>query len=48
MVDVLFSQHGADVNKKNRDGHTPLDLVKEGDQDVADLLRGTCMALLAL
>lgn len=33
-------QHGADVNKKNRDGNTPLDLVKEGDQDVADLLRG--------
>ena len=23
-----------------RDGHTPLDLVKEGDQDVVDLLRG--------
>lgn len=33
-------QHGADVEKKNRDGHSPLDLVKEGDQDVADLLRG--------
>ena len=33
-------QHGADPNKKNRDGHTPLDLVKEGDTDVQDLLRG--------
>ena len=40
--DPFDFQHGADVNKKNRDGHTPLDLVKEGDQDVADLLRGTC------
>lgn len=40
----MILQHGADPNKKNRDGHTPLDLVKEGDQDVADLLRGliTC------
>ncbi|KAK2142806.1 hypothetical protein LSH36_912g01016 [Paralvinella palmiformis] len=47
-VTQLLIEHGADVNKKNRDGHTPLDLVKEGDQDVADLLRGTCMALLAL
>lgn len=37
---VCPSQHGADPNKKNRDGQTPLDLVKEGDQDVADLLRG--------
>ena len=35
--DPFDFQHGADVNKKNRDGHTPLDLVKEGDQDVADL-----------
>ena len=33
-------QHGADPNKKNRDGHTPLDLVKEGDVDIQDLLRG--------
>ncbi|XP_041368600.1 poly [ADP-ribose] polymerase tankyrase-1-like [Gigantopelta aegis] len=36
----LLIKHGADPNKKNRDGHTPIDLVKEGDQDVADLLRG--------
>ncbi|XP_041370759.1 poly [ADP-ribose] polymerase tankyrase-1-like [Gigantopelta aegis] len=36
----LLIKHGADPNKKNRDGHTPIDLVKEGDHDVADLLRG--------
>lgn len=36
----LLLKHGADPLKKNRDGNTPLDLVKEGDQDVADLLRG--------
>ncbi|XP_071948207.1 poly [ADP-ribose] polymerase tankyrase-1-like [Antedon mediterranea] len=36
----LLLKHGADPHKKNRDGNTPLDLVKEGDQDVADLLRG--------
>ncbi|GBM18725.1 Tankyrase-1 [Araneus ventricosus] len=36
----LLLKHGADATKKNRDSHTPLDLVKEGDQDVADLLRG--------
>lgn len=36
----LLLKHGADPNKKNRDSHTPLDLVKDGDQDVADLLRG--------
>ncbi|KAF8774082.1 Poly [ADP-ribose] polymerase tankyrase-1 like protein [Argiope bruennichi] len=36
----LLLKHGADASKKNRDSHTPLDLVKEGDQDVADLLRG--------
>ena len=35
-----FLQHGADPLKKTRDGQTPLDLVKEGDADVADLLRG--------
>lgn len=33
-------QHGADPLKKTRDGQTPLDLVKEGDTDVADLLKG--------
>jgi tankyrase len=36
----LLLRHGADPTKKNRDGHTPVDLVKEGDQDVLDLLRG--------
>lgn len=38
-------QHGADPSKKNRDGATPLDLVREGDQDVADLLRGNAALL---
>lgn len=37
---IINVQNGADPNKKNRDGHTPLDLVKEGDTDVEDLLRG--------
>ncbi|GFR86628.1 poly [ADP-ribose] polymerase [Elysia marginata] len=41
----ILLKHGADPNKKNRDGHTPLDLVKEGDQDVADLLRGDAALL---
>ena len=36
----LLLRHGADPSKKNRDGHTPIDLVKEGDQDVLDLLKG--------
>ena len=31
---------------KNSGGHTPLELVKEGDQDVVDLLRGGDSALL--
>ena len=39
-VMLCFLQHGADPQKKTRDGQTPLDLVKEGDTDVADLLRG--------
>ncbi|CAH1784886.1 unnamed protein product [Owenia fusiformis] len=41
----LLLKHGADPNKKNRDGNTPLDLVKEGDNDVADLLRGDAALL---
>ncbi|UJR37371.1 hypothetical protein I4U23_030079 [Adineta vaga] len=36
----LLLKYGADPNKKNRDGAIPLDLVKERDSDVADLLRG--------
>ena len=36
----VWLQHGADPGRKNRDGHTALDLVKEGDTDVEDLLRG--------
>lgn len=41
----LLMKHGADVSKKNRDNATPLDLVREGDQDVADLLRGNAALL---
>lgn len=41
----LLLKHGADPSKKNRDGATPLDLVREGDQDVADLLRGNSALL---
>ncbi|EEC00316.1 tankyrase, putative [Ixodes scapularis] len=41
----LLLEHGADAAKKNRDGNTPLDLVREGDQDVADLLRGDAALL---
>ncbi|CAH1165751.1 unnamed protein product [Phyllotreta striolata] len=41
----LLLKHGADPSKKNRDGATPLDLVKEGDQDVADLLKGNAALL---
>ena len=33
-------QHGADVNRRNRDNLTPLDMVKGNDGDIADLLRG--------
>ncbi|CAG9818394.1 unnamed protein product [Phaedon cochleariae] len=41
----LLLKHGADPSKKNRDGATPLDLVREGDQDVADLLKGNAALL---
>lgn len=41
----LLLKHGADPTKKNRDGATPLDLIKEGDEDVADLLRGKAALL---
>uniref|UniRef100_A0A6I8RKH7 Poly [ADP-ribose] polymerase n=1 Tax=Xenopus tropicalis TaxID=8364 RepID=A0A6I8RKH7_XENTR len=39
------SEHGADSTKKNRDGNTPLDLVKDGDTDIQDLLRGDAALL---
>lgn len=44
---LFFShaQHGADPTKKNRDGNTPLDLVKDGDTDIQDLLRGDAALL---
>jgi len=35
----LLLEYGADASEKNRDGHTPLDLLKGGDQDVVDLLQ---------
>ncbi|XP_014295007.1 poly [ADP-ribose] polymerase tankyrase isoform X2 [Microplitis demolitor] len=41
----LLLRHGADATKKNRDNATPLDLVRDGDQDVADLLRGNSALL---
>lgn len=41
----LLLRHGADPTKKNRDNATPLDLVREGDQDVLDLLRGNSALL---
>ncbi|KAL0269313.1 UNVERIFIED_CONTAM: hypothetical protein PYX00_007096 [Menopon gallinae] len=41
----LLLKHGADPSKKNREGATPLDLVRDNDQDVADLLRGNAALL---
>lgn len=41
----LLIRHGADPEKKNRDGKTPLDLVKETDVDIQDLLRGDAALL---
>ncbi|XP_076345953.1 tankyrase isoform X1 [Tachypleus tridentatus] len=41
----LLLKHGADPSKKNREGNTALELVKEGDQDVADLLKGDAALL---
>ncbi|KAJ8406825.1 hypothetical protein AAFF_G00297410 [Aldrovandia affinis] len=41
----LLLQHGADPAKKNRDGNTPLDLAKDGDTDIQDLLRGDAALL---
>jgi tankyrase len=39
----LLLKHGADVNKKNRDGALPIDLCK--DEDIADLLQGNSALL---
>ncbi|XP_077478539.1 poly [ADP-ribose] polymerase tankyrase-1-like [Stigmatopora argus] len=41
----LLLKHGADPSKKNRDGNTPLDLVKDSDTDIQDLLRGDAALL---
>ncbi|EUB59223.1 Tankyrase-1 [Echinococcus granulosus] len=41
----LLLKHGADPTRKNRDGHTPLDLVKDTDSLVYDLLRGDTAVL---
>ncbi|XP_056152735.1 poly [ADP-ribose] polymerase tankyrase-2 [Lampris incognitus] len=41
----LLLQHGADPMRKNRDGNTPLDLVKDADTDIQDLLRGDAALL---
>lgn len=38
-------QHGADPSKKNRDGNMALDMVKDGDTDIQDLLRGDAALL---
>ena len=38
-------QHGADPSRKNRDGNSPLDLVRDGDTDIQDLLRGDAALL---
>uniref|UniRef100_A0A9J7X878 Poly [ADP-ribose] polymerase n=1 Tax=Cyprinus carpio carpio TaxID=630221 RepID=A0A9J7X878_CYPCA len=43
--DLDTVKHGADPTKKNRDGNTPLDMVKEGDTDIQDLLRGDAALL---
>ncbi|XP_031416703.1 poly [ADP-ribose] polymerase tankyrase-2 isoform X2 [Clupea harengus] len=41
----LLLQHGADPTKKNRDGNAALDLVKDGDTDIQDLMRGDAALL---
>uniref|UniRef100_A0A8C2XNX6 Poly [ADP-ribose] polymerase n=1 Tax=Cyclopterus lumpus TaxID=8103 RepID=A0A8C2XNX6_CYCLU len=42
---TLTCEHGADPSKKNRDGNIPLDMVKDGDTDIQDLLRGDAALL---
>lgn len=41
----LLLRHGADAHKKNRDGNTPIDLVRPEDQEIADLLLGNAAIL---
>jgi len=41
----LLLKNGADCSKRNRDGNTALDLVKETDTDIQDLLRGDAALL---
>ncbi|VDM41616.1 unnamed protein product [Toxocara canis] len=43
----LLILNGADPQRKGRDGKTPVDVVKEGAEDVADLLRGEVAILKA-
>ncbi|CAG2101522.1 unnamed protein product [Medioppia subpectinata] len=44
IVKLLLS-NGADKDKKNRDGNRAIDLVKETDQDILDLLMGEAAIL---
>ncbi|CAG9789801.1 unnamed protein product [Diatraea saccharalis] len=41
----LLLKHGADPTRRNRDGLTPLQLVRTGDSDTADALRGDAALL---
>ncbi|XP_049883188.1 poly [ADP-ribose] polymerase tankyrase [Pectinophora gossypiella] len=41
----LLLKHGADPSRRNRDGLTPLQLVRAGDTDTADALRGDAALL---
>lgn len=41
----LLLKHGADPTKQNRQLDTPLNLVREGDDDVAEILRGNSAIL---
>lgn len=40
IIASISVQHGVNVNRRNRDNLTCLDLVKEQDGDLSDLLRG--------
>ena len=45
MFCFLSSKNGAEVDRKNRDNLIPLDLVKDTECDLADLLRGEAALL---